>query len=414
MLDYIYSFKMDFKNQSCDLCELGRKYDTDKTAQRDNVTNYRHAHPYTVFYNSLFKKHSEKQLDIAEIGIGGSIDMWDDYFVNSTIYGFDCNLELIQKYREKYDNETRKKIILDVLEVGDENSINECFQRQNVEFDFIIDDTTHDYNDQCRIIKNSVKYLKPGGLLIIEDIFKNNNEQIYWNYLLENDLLKEFQTAYFITFEHEKRCSTGWDNDKILFLVKDGAKPIFHNDIKLTIITPSCRPNNLIRVKESINFDYVSEWIIVYDEKKVSEIPQLFLNEPDEIRSKIKEYLHTSEGISGNPQRNYALDRVTNENTYLYYLDDDNIIHKDLYKLLDIVEEKKLYSFDQYNRINGSKIEVYHIDTAMVLIDFRLCLENRWILNLYNADGHYLKGCYEANKDKWIYVNNFLSYYNAV
>jgi hypothetical protein len=48
--------------------------------------------------------------------------------------------------------------------------------------------------------------------------------------------------------------------------------------------------------------------------------------------NKIKEYVCKGEGISGNPQRNYALTKITNPNTVLYYLDDDNILHPNLYK----------------------------------------------------------------------------------
>jgi len=33
---------------------------------------------------------------------------------------------------------------------------------------------------------------------------------------------------------------------------------------KLTIITTSCRVDNLIEIKKSINFEYIDEWIIVY------------------------------------------------------------------------------------------------------------------------------------------------------
>jgi hypothetical protein len=40
---------------------------------------------------------------------------------------------------------------------------------------------------------------------------------------------------------------------------------------------------------------------------------------------KIKEYIYKCSGISGNGQRNFALTKITNENTLLYYLDDDNV-----------------------------------------------------------------------------------------
>ena len=67
----------------------------------------------------------------------------------------------------------------------------------------------------------------------------------------------------------------------------------------------------------------------------------------DVNNNKIKEYVYKGKGISGNPQRNYALSKITNPNTLLYYLDDDNIIHPDLYKLLDWIDKDKLNQNNQ-------------------------------------------------------------------
>jgi glycosyltransferase involved in cell wall biosynthesis len=187
---------------------------------------------------------------------------------------------------------------------------------------------------------------------------------------------------------------------------------------KLTIITPSIRPENLVKLKESINFDYVDEWIIVYDGTKIKELPNVL-----DKHGKIKEYIHTGEGISGNPQRNFALDLVENESTYLYFLDDDNIIHQDLYSILDNLESGKIYTFDQSRPKNvypykelltGDNIELYHIDTAMFMIDFSLCKDIRWKVDKYNADGFYITECYENNKDNWVYINKTMAYYNKI
>ena len=188
---------------------------------------------------------------------------------------------------------------------------------------------------------------------------------------------------------------------------------------KVTLITPSIRPQNLIKIKESIRFDYVNEWIIVYDGTKITENPNLFIN--DENKDKIKEYLHIGEGISGNPQRNFALDNITNTNTYLYYLDDDNIIHPDLYALLDNIKDDKIYTFDQIRPPNifpftdllpGNNIEVWKIDSAMFLVDYNLCKNVRWVFDKYWADGIYIVDCYKQNKSKWVYVPKVLSYCN--
>jgi hypothetical protein len=39
---------------------------------------------------------------------------------------------------------------------------------------------------------------------------------------------------------------------------------------------------------------------------------------------------------AGNGQRNFALTKITNTDTLLYYLDDDNTIHPDLNNVLDL------------------------------------------------------------------------------
>ncbi len=398
--------QIDYKNNSSELCEIGKKYDTDKSSQRNNITNFRHCHPYTLIYNSLFKHKRFDTLEIAELGIldGASLQMWLEYFPNSHITGFEYNWNLIIKFLMNSDN---KRIKLSHINVEIKENIQNEFKRINKKFDIIIDDTTHHFEDQIRIIENVFEYLKPGGILIIEDIFKSYNEKDYINRL--SHILHHFQDYYFVTLDHTNRNSVGWDNDKLFILIKNEAPPIFKNPHKMTIITPCCRPNNLYKVKESINFDYVNEWIIVYDGNKLKENPLLFRD-----NSKIREYIYdgSTEGISGNPQRNFALKNINNTNTYIYYLDDDNIIHPNLYKLLDIIDDNKLYTFNQENGIKGDCPEVFKIDTAMLLIDYNLCKDIFWEPMLYQADGIYISSCYNKNKNKHIYVNNDLCYYN--
>ena len=176
---------------------------------------------------------------------------------------------------------------------------------------------------------------------------------------------------------------------------------------KLTIITPSCRINNLLEIKKSLNFEYIEEWIIVYCGNRIETNPYIF-----EENEKIKEYIYKRSGISGNGQRNYALTKITNENTLLYYLDDDNIIHPDLYNLLNYIDNNTIYSFNQYNRIKGNIINVGYIDTAMVITPYNLCKNITWKLDIYEADGYYIKDCYDNNKDKHVYIDADLCYYN--
>jgi predicted O-methyltransferase YrrM len=349
-------------------------------------------------------------LKIAELGIldGASLLMWKEYFTNSEIYGFEYNQKLINNFKEKFDND---RINLANIDVSNKDSIIKVFGELNIMYDIIIEDTTHQFEDQIRVIENTYQYLKPGGILIIEDIFKSYNESDYINRL--KGILEHFQDYYFIELDHVNRNSTGWNNDKLFILVKNGGECIFKNTNKLTIITPSYRINNLLEIKKSINFDYVEEWIIVYDGKKIIDNPNLF---KDQENNKIKEYVYKCEngGISGNPQRNYALNKITNIDTLLYYLDDDNIIHPNLYRLLNIIDNNKFYSFNQCGRLKGNTIFIGGIDTAMVIIPYKLCKNIKWILPTYAADGYYITECYNKNMNQHIFVDNDLCYYNKI
>lgn len=402
------TLKINYINNSSELCKIGQKYDTDKSSQRNNVNNIRHCHPYTLFYDGLFKNRRSDRLKIAELGIldGASLLMWREYFSNSEIYGFEYNNNLINNFKNNFNTD---RITLSNIDVTNKESILNSFNNLNECYDIIIDDTTHMFEDQIRIIENTYKFLKPGGIMIIEDIFKSYNENDYINKL--NHILCHFQDYYFIELDHINRNSTGWNNDKLFILVKSGSEPIFKNMNKLTIITPSCRPDNLLEVKKSINFEYIEKWIIVYDGSKINDNPNLFKDCTD---GKIDEYIYSGEGISGNPQRNYALSKIKNPNTLLYYLDDDNLFHPSLYKLLNIIDNDKIYTFNQCDRLKGNNISICNIDTAMVIIPFKLCANESWILNEYAADGYYISNCYQLNKNKHIYVDNDLCYYNKI
>jgi hypothetical protein len=82
-----------------------------------------------------------------------------------------------------------------------------------------------------------------------------------------------------------------------------------------------------------------------------------------------------------------------------------------------------MYTFDQQRPDNifpfktllkGNDVTLFNIDTAMMLIDYNLCKDIRWVADKYNADGLYITECYTKNKDKWIYVDKLMAYYNPL
>ena len=365
------TLKINYNSNVSELSELAIKYDTN---------NY----PYTLFYENLFRDKKDEKLKIAILD-GDSLMMWRDYFKNSEIYEFEDNNNLMNK--KPYTN--------DKVKIQNNNS----FETINVMFDLGI----CNFQDQIITIENTYKYLKPGGILIIEDI---SNEKEYISSI--NHILKD----YYLLEVYNKIKSY---YSKLLVIIKPGEQ-IFKNKNKLTIITPSYRPDNLLKVIDSINFDYIEEWIIVYDGTKITENPNIFKN-----NSKIKEYVYKGKGVSGNPQRNYALTKVTNPNTSLYYLDDDNTIHPDLYKLVNVIDNTKIYTFIQLiytlNKLKilkGTNIRNGYIDTAMFIVPFNTCKNIRWIPEKRDADGYYIKECYDKYKNLHIFVDNDLCYYNKL
>jgi hypothetical protein len=352
---------------------------------------------------------------MAELGIleGASLRMFQEFLPNVTIDGYEFSDNYINNFKNNYSMD---RINLYNFNVTDFGSIKEAFR--NKKYDLIIEDTTHQFPDQINAIKAVYDNLNPGGVLIIEDIFLKYNEEDYRNEL--KDL--SFQKFFFITMDHERRCSTGWNNDKLLILMKPGENEFkFLDPKKLTIITPCCRPENLIKLKNSINFDFVNSWIIVYDSSKVNTETKQF-DDP-----KIEEYsCQDVNSTAGNVQRNFALDllksRITNTNNdgnFIYFLDDDNLIHPELYNLLSFIDYNKFYSFNQDRKhrgeiLTGNHFQLACIDTAMVIVDFNLCKDLRWDITKYSADGVYICEIYNNNSKNHIYVNNILSSYNCL
>jgi hypothetical protein len=192
---------------------------------------------------------------------------------------------------------------------------------------------------------------------------------------------------------------------------------------QLILITPSARATNLKKVAASIRWPYVKHWYIVYDGRKPP--PELqFSSNP-----KISEYIVTDKNsTAGNAQRNYVLDRFSQDPTlcadsYVYFLDDDNVIHPKLYELLDRIRPGHLYTFNQLrppsvfpyvDLLQGNCVQVKKIDTAMYLIWGSMIGQHRWIHDRYDADGYFITAIFEENKDRWIWVDECMAYYNAL
>ena len=122
----------------------------------------------------------------------------------------------------------------------------------------------------------------------------------------------------------------------------------------------------------------------------------------------------------GNAQRNKGLEFVNKNfskyiNIFVYFLDDDNIVHKNFYSIISELKRNKVYTFDQQRPryiLSGKNPKVYYIDLAMFVSDFNLVKLIRFKNYEYNADGLYIEDCYKKNKINHIYLKKIGCYYN--
>lgn len=204
---------VDSTNCPTELCFLGANYSTDKSP----FNTQGHRHPYTPIYSMFFSQYKDKPIKFVEIGIAGgsSVKLWNTYFTNATFYFYDRDENFLE-YSRSFTNPERNNF--QVMDVRDIDNMVECFKKTGGDLDIVLDDSSHNIDDQKLIIKAALPYVKSGGLIIIEDIDRNISNKDYFEII--KDLTDELTFYTFILTEHTNRYSPGYDNDKLLVLVK--------------------------------------------------------------------------------------------------------------------------------------------------------------------------------------------------
>ena len=212
-MNSIPSIVIDSTNALTELCYMGKLTRTDKTPYNENG----HRHPYTAVYSLLFGSLRYRECKFAEIGVAGgaSVVLWNNYFKNASFYFFDRDTDFLNNASNYVPKE---KNTFTEMDVKNRSSIIKGLEATGGELDILLDDSTHTREDQILIIKEGLPFVKSGGMIIIEDVYRNESEEYYLNELKE--VLDKFSQAFFITTDHALRYSPGWDNDKLLVLIK--------------------------------------------------------------------------------------------------------------------------------------------------------------------------------------------------
>ena len=169
----------------------------------NRATDKNTTHCYLPLYQTLFESKRETATNILEIGLGhgGSIKLWNDYFLNAIVHcidinkswGLRCSLDSPRIHihlEDAYTEQTLKKF-------------------KNQTFDIIIDDGPHTLQSMIFCVGRYSKLLKPDGILVIEDI-----PDVEWTKTL--DAYVPERMAYEV---HDKRHEKNRFDD-ILFVMK--------------------------------------------------------------------------------------------------------------------------------------------------------------------------------------------------
>jgi hypothetical protein len=208
----IPTFVLESSKAPTDLCFLGASTNTDKSPFNPSG----HRHPYTPLYSVLLAPYRYKPIHFGEIGVaaGASVHMWRHYFESARLDFFDSDEQFLAHAQGfQYPNTHFHK-----CNVQSSESVRNAFHNSGQLFDILLDDSSHNVNDQKNIIEVGLQFLKPGGILLIEDVFRSESDSSYLK-LLEPVKSQISFYAFFLT-EHINKFSPGWDNDKVLMIVK--------------------------------------------------------------------------------------------------------------------------------------------------------------------------------------------------
>jgi glycosyltransferase involved in cell wall biosynthesis len=198
---------------------------------------------------------------------------------------------------------------------------------------------------------------------------------------------------------------------------------------KINIITRCTRPYNLEKLRSSIykNLDdnIVFNWIICFDTRILKDLEVDILsdiqNNSDNISIDFKFLKGDYWGLS---QLNDII-LLLEEDSWVYHLDDDNILHEDFSKelcnILDLDNEVIVFS----QKVDGkdfSKLDVRSakeenivvskIDLAQWLVKVSIHKKGYLYGTGYTADGQFIEKVFSENKDTFLIIDKILSYYN--
>lgn len=185
------------------LTALANKYGSDK-GDAVGFNSHSLPHNFTEIYNRYFFSRRLQVKKVLELGVyhGASLRMWRDYFPHAHIYGFDVEPSFM------FVEDRISTHLCNQVDIG---NIEIFINRYGGDFDLIIDDGDHDTVAQQKTLGIFFRYLKSGGIYIIEDLHASLGEM--GRHMLRHNLHEKHKfTAYntMMRFAHDRYLETDY------------------------------------------------------------------------------------------------------------------------------------------------------------------------------------------------------------
>jgi hypothetical protein len=170
-------YRKDPYSELAKLCDI---YGSDKGELKAYGHPYSwRSHTYTDYYSRLFGNFRNGITKVFECGLGtnipdipssmgilgkpgASLRVWRDYFPNAFVWGADIDREVL------FQEERIRTLFIDQLNT---DSIRKFWEEVGVrDFDFMVDDGLHTFEAGSNLFLNSIDYLSPSGIYVIEDV----------------------------------------------------------------------------------------------------------------------------------------------------------------------------------------------------------------------------------------------------
>lgn len=166
-------------NPKSDLARLCDEYGTDKGELTPGSNPYSWpSHNYSDFYELVFSSRRKSVESLLECGIGtpntdipnnmgeggvpgASLRVWRDYFPNAEVTGIDIDSEIMF---------SENRISTYCVDQTSESNIRKFLDKENGDFDIIIDDGLHQFHANVSLFENTIGRLSEDGIYIIEDV----------------------------------------------------------------------------------------------------------------------------------------------------------------------------------------------------------------------------------------------------